>query len=537
MLFLFFLLLVNASNAQNLSSKDGLNLAEQISRNTAPANQNARLLKLLGEYNKSSFKSKEEYADFLIGLDQLVVKNEAQEAQVLFTVGKELKTIGYHLEAFPFLYRSGEILKNAPKRYDLECVFYETIGDSYYYFGRYDEAETALLRSLSCNSTSDLAKISINNTLGLIKGIHKRYDEAENYFRTALKLAKKSDNTAWYGVITGNLGNLYYYLNDLKKASEYLNQDFTLSVENNEFESAINAYCLLVQIDLSNNNVKEAGRKLSIIDSLLPKANSQGVAAQYYNAKTGYLEKLGDFENALINYRLYIHLQDSLEQTRSLVNFNNTEFQFQFEKTQAEIRLLEEKQKSDKTRINSLYIIALIIFIGSVITIWQIAKRRKREKEILQLKNQQMESNLASVKQELEEVLKNLIEKNETVLILSEELQDLQDSKHEKAGIEKMEISENLHSFTLLTDEDWMSFKRLFEKLHPGFFEYFQSNYEEITNAEVRLAALIKLNLENLEMSKALGISPDSVRKTNLRLRKRLDIVDQKDLQKLIFSI
>lgn len=535
--FLFLILIVKSSSAQNLSAEDGLDIANKISLNTSAANRNDQLFKLLDEYKASSFKSKDEFAAFLIGLEKIVVTNEPQEAKVLFTAGKELKSIGYQLEAFPFLYRTGEILKTSPKKHDFECIFYETIGDSYYYFGRFDEAENALLKGLNCSGTSEQAKININNTLGLIKGLQKKYDEAENYFRTALDSAKRLNNKAWYGVITGNLGGLYYYLNDLKKAEEYLNEDFQLSLENNEVESAINAYCLLVQIDLINNDTKEAGRKLKVVESLMPKVNSQGVAAQYYNAKTGYLEKLGDFENALINYRLFINLRDSLEETRSLVNFNNTEFQFQFEKTQAEIRLLEEKQKSDKTRIISLYIIAFIILFGSVVTIRQIAKRRKREKEILQLKNQQMETNLAIAKQELKEVLQNLINKNETVLNLEGELQSLHDSQNDQAELEKEQVADKLHSFTLLTDEDWMNFKRLFEKLHPGFFEYFQNNFEEITNAEVRLAALIKLNLENLEMSKALGISPDSVRKTNLRLRKRLDIIEQKELQKLIQSI
>ena len=57
-------------------------------------------------------------------------------------------------------------------------------------------------------------------------------------------------------------------------------------------------------------------------------------------------------------------------------------------------------------------------------------------------------------------------------------------------------LTDKLQSFTFLTDEDWVEFKRLFEKRHRGFFDYFQENYPSVTNAEIRLAALIKLKLE-----------------------------------------
>ncbi|MNE90465.1 hypothetical protein D3C80_1879830 [compost metagenome] len=95
----------------------------------------------------------------------------------------------------------------------------------------------------------------------------------------------------------------------------------------------------------------------------------------------------------------------------------------------------------------------------------------------------------------------------------------------------------NLQSFSLLTENDWIEFKRLFEKLNPGFFDFFHDKFPEITAAEIRLAALIKLNLSNIEMARTLAISPDSVRKTNLRLRKKLNIESLDDLTRFIKAI
>lgn len=538
-LSIFFLFFISTYLAigQNLKAHDGTQMAKKIAANSTTLERNEKLVQLVKEKSAKDFTNQEEYVGFLTSFQELIIKSEPKEADLCFEIGVRLYTLKFHLEAFPFLHRVGEIIEHSTKKFEFECSFHETIAGAYYFFGRYEEAENAYMNGLKCENTTPASKINIYNTLGLINGEDKNYIEAEKNFRKALKIAEENKKEAWKGVITGNLGYIYYLLDDHAKAKEYLKKDFNSSVLNNELGSAISAKSLLIEIDLKENNIAAARIKVATLDSLVAANENSGSNSSYFSAKTAYLEKIGDYKNALFYYRKFIKMQDSVALKRNLVNFNNTEFQIQFEKTQSEIKLLEEKQRTDNTRINSLYIIALVILLGAIVIIWQIVKRRKREKEILELKNQRMQDNLERAKLELKDVLNNLIEKNQTVANLSEELQAIHDSQNDQSELEKIEINEKLHSFTLLTDEDWLNFKRLFEKLHPGFFEYFQNNYEEITNAEVRLAALIKLNLENLEMSNALGISPDSVRKTNLRLRKRLDITEQKDLQKLIFSI
>src|SRR5690606_31052305 len=192
------------------------------------------------------------YVEFLVYFQDFIVKNEPKEAQLSFKIGKTLSSIKYELEAFPFLYRAGELLNESDRRFEFECDFYETMGGSYYYFGRFDESEAAFRKGLSCIETSRSSKINIYNTLGLIKGGKKQYKEAEKCFRLALKIANEIKNEAWNGVITGNLGNIYFLSNDQVKASEYLKKDFQLSVAHGEIGSAINAYSLLIHMDIVN---------------------------------------------------------------------------------------------------------------------------------------------------------------------------------------------------------------------------------------------------------------------------------------------
>jgi DNA-binding CsgD family transcriptional regulator len=96
---------------------------------------------------------------------------------------------------------------------------------------------------------------------------------------------------------------------------------------------------------------------------------------------------------------------------------------------------------------------------------------------------------------------------------------------------------DELTSHTILTDDDWNRFKALFEKVHPQFFEKLKKLSPEITAAEIRLAALIKLNLDNKQMASMQGISVSSIRGNKTRLRQRLNITVENDLDLFIKEI
>ena len=97
-------------------------------------------------------------------------------------------------------------------------------------------------------------------------------------------------------------------------------------------------------------------------------------------------------------------------------------------------------------------------------------------------------------------------------------------------------ISE-LSQQTILTEDDWDKFKSLFEKIFPLFFQRLKNTTAEITIAEQRMAALIRLQLTTRQMASMLGISIDSVHKTKQRLRRRFNIGADANMDEYIASI
>ncbi|MEM9848699.1 MAG: tetratricopeptide repeat protein [Bacteroidota bacterium] len=85
----------------------------------------------------------------------------------------------------------------------------------------------------------------------------------------------------------------------------------------------------------------------------------------------------------------------------------------------------------------------------------------------------------------------------------------------------------NMSTFLLETieqEKDWASFTTYFQHIHPDFFKQLKVQYPTITSNELNLSALLKLNIQNKEIAQLLGISPDSVRKAQHRLSKKIDL-------------
>lgn len=71
----------------------------------------------------------------------------------------------------------------------------------------------------------------------------------------------------------------------------------------------------------------------------------------------------------------------------------------------------------------------------------------------------------------------------------------------------------------------------MFEKVYPAFFYQLRQQVSDISLADMRIAAMSKLKLSNKEAAALLGIAPNSVLKGRQRLRHRLGLEPETDLE------
>ena len=154
----------------------------------------------------------------------------------------------------------------------------------------------------------------------------------------------------------------------------------------------------------------------------------------------------------------------------------------------------------------------------------------------LHLKEKQLEEQIEYKNKQITTHTLNIIQKNETLKDLKEQLESLIKKSDDKTTTEiKRTIKLIDESFKL--DKDWDDFKLYFEQIYTGFYSKLQVTYHDITTLELRHCALIRLNLTIQECASILGISPDSIKVSRNRLRKKLNLPANQSLTDFIMSI
>lgn len=85
-------------------------------------------------------------------------------------------------------------------------------------------------------------------------------------------------------------------------------------------------------------------------------------------------------------------------------------------------------------------------------------------------------------------------------------------------------------------EDYWEQFKIYFDKVDKNFVNSIAKNHANLTNNDLRLCSLLRLNLSTKEIATLLNISVRGVEKGRYRLKKRLDLPSDQDLQQYIIS-
>jgi len=88
--------------------------------------------------------------------------------------------------------------------------------------------------------------------------------------------------------------------------------------------------------------------------------------------------------------------------------------------------------------------------------------------------------------------------------------------------------------YSLESEKDWDEFRMYFEKVHSSFFENLKAQHPDLTQGDLKLCALISLNLSMKEMAELMGISPESVKMARHRLRKKLSLATEENLTEFV---
>ncbi|MFA6832987.1 MAG: LuxR C-terminal-related transcriptional regulator, partial [Bacteroidaceae bacterium] len=83
-------------------------------------------------------------------------------------------------------------------------------------------------------------------------------------------------------------------------------------------------------------------------------------------------------------------------------------------------------------------------------------------------------------------------------------------------------------------EQDRKEFERHFQQSQEGFYEQLRKKYPELTNNEMRLCSLLRMNMNTKEIADRLRISPKSAEVSRYRLRKKMELDSKVNLSKFL---
>jgi tetratricopeptide (TPR) repeat protein/DNA-binding CsgD family transcriptional regulator len=362
------------------------------------------------------------------------------------------------------------------------------------------------------------------NNLGLYYEKKSNPDSAIYCFRIVEELAKQQKQTAWYGISVGNIGDAYEMKGDWQKAMNYWQQDYDTSLK---YGSRRNAGLTLAKMSLYHFKEGKREQAMRQLDQAMAWGKgSMLVLPTVYRIKAECFKMMKNTDSAWHYLQLYQNLTDTLEATASRNSQSYLQLKLNFDETAHKYETMQ-KEKQAETIIRNLMLagIAALVIIGLLFYNRQRLKYR-HEKQLAVQKQQAAETEIKTAREQLAFFTRNMLEKTEMIEQLNNRLNDRQQTANDE-----------LRGHVILTEDDWQHFRSLFEKIYPGFFDQLRSAAPEITTAEMRMAALIRLDLNNKQIASMQGISPVSVRSTKARLRQRLNITLEDGLETYVQSL
>ncbi|HKO80641.1 MAG TPA: tetratricopeptide repeat protein [Chitinophagaceae bacterium] len=373
--------------------------------------------------------------------------------------------------------------------------------------------------------------VSCMNTVALGYHRQKMYDSAFIFYNKALQLAKQINNPVWVGIVSGNMGQILYMQGKYDSAYAWLKMDYQTSKDSGFYDNAANSLQWAARANLARGNKAEALSEVREAFQLLGVWPDASYLRNAYYTTTQVFREMGNYDSAFYYNNLYAAINDSLEKVVATSSLAISKARLNDEMSRYNIQTLNKEKKSQLLLRNILVAGLIVLFLIALLIVNRQRLKEKIKTEKSEQEKLRMEQEIASAKEQMKMFTDNIIEK--TSLIEKLEAQ----AKDKAASSEQQIIISELSQQTILTEEDWLKFKTLFEKIYPGFFIKLKQKFHDITVAEQRMAALIRLNLTMRQMASMLGISTDSVRKTRQRLRQRLQLSADASLEDNVASI
>ncbi|MCB9274446.1 MAG: tetratricopeptide repeat protein [Lewinellaceae bacterium] len=364
------------------------------------------------------------------------------------------------------------------------------------------------------------------STLSAFYGRNAMPEESINAARKGFELLKKSGSLIEQCAVYNQMAFNYSDAGRWADALPLLDTALILMQASGVLNQLSGIYLNLGDCHRNLGHKPEARRYLN---AAIKEADSQGVLpvkARAIERLSQMAEAEGAYKEALRLFQEAASLKKDIFTEEKARSIQALETAFETKEKEQQLLILKAEKRTQAAYRNLA--LALMALSVAILAFWLYRWRDKAA--YIRLKLTQNQEQLLEITQLL--LTKNAqLKELETAKNIEMNLA-VSGSRSPKGGTRP--LSEGLFNMRILTEEDWMTFKKHFERSFPGYLSHLRETFPELSQAEERLFLLYKLNLNSKEITKILGISESTVKKGRTRLRKKLGLDKEQDLEQFI---
>jgi tetratricopeptide (TPR) repeat protein len=450
------------------------------------------------------------------------------------TLGQYEKSLAWSLKAIKLFEKIGDIRGQAA-----------TLIDTGHIYRKLSQYPAALLQYRRAENT--FKKIDDKNGIGVsyqskamaFEDI-KEIDSAILYFDKALAIAGAAGNKITLGTLMNNKGAMYYNLKDYVKAKEYYEKAFAIrgGVEKASLYHFGSAMINLGQTALKTGDMKLASNYLHKGLRAAHQLQAREYEKSALEGLIEYYRATKNFQKALDYQDTLIVIKDSLFVADSKTRIAEMQVKYETEKKEQQIALLQiEKYAAELKQLG--WMIGLMLTVIILILVYYTLRNRKariqaellvtrKEKELIegQLNYKDKELvNFATYITEKNDFLENVLERLDSVDMTTEtgkkQLDQLMPLIRDNINLNGSREEFNAHLTTV----------------YESFIKKLDDRYPDLTDHEKRLATLLRVNLTSKQIASVFNISPKSVDMGRYRLRKKMGLHIDQDINQLLNEI
>ena len=370
---------------------------------------------------KSQEKEKDPYVDSLLQVYGSNV-HDTVKLETLEILTKYL--INNDLDLLPKYCSLGIDLARKLRKPDIEAAFETNLGTRHYFEGNYEKAIEFYIKAYKLNESvnNELGMANALNNIGIMYKMWKNYPKALEYLDKANVKYKKLNKEETVYRNRSNVGLIYLEIKEWEKALKSFTPIMKYYEEKNNEPELAKAYNNTATAWLGMLNYSEAEKYLKKSYALNVKLNNKNAASvnlynlakvqnelgnyykalQYLDSSRVYpeennlnrsmvlimklyadiYENLNDYNNALIYYKKYGIIKDTIFNAEKLKQITELQTKYETERTAKENQYLTEQAEKSRVQNQTLSVAIVFFSIAAVLSVLLLITKTRSNRKL-----------------------------------------------------------------------------------------------------------------------------------------------------------